>query len=75
MSVLILQRTGDKGSNRAEEHVVDAEGCMGHAGIYSSPFSCFIPVDCLVAVDLPAGLHVVGASDHEGGGIRLTPGP
>lgn len=33
MSVLILQRTGDKGSNRAEEHVVDAEGCMGHAGI------------------------------------------
>ncbi len=55
----------------AEEHAIDAERFMGihlHA-------SCFIPVDCLVAVDLPAGLHVVRASDHEGGGIRLTPGP
>ncbi len=48
---------------------------MGHVGITHLHASCFLPVDCLVAVQLPAGLHVVRASDHEGGGIRLTPGP
>lgn len=58
----------------AEKHAIDAEGFMGHVGIHLHS-SCFIPVDCLVAVDLPACLHVVRASDHEGGGIRLTPGP